>query len=170
LRLWGDLRTPDELYDLGALSPDAYRITQLLEVAGEPLGTRELREKAGFPTGKEQRAAYLKAVEELDTKMLLAKVFYSGSEDGAMSHALVAIRHPEPISRAEEMGFEEALHEFLQMYLPQAVYALPPVLARHVRLPEQALRSGLDRLVSENKARPPGVSASRAAYYAADCD
>ena len=75
LRLRGELRTPDELYDAGELSEPAYRIAQALEAAGGVLTTGELRQHAGFPTGKAERAAYLKAVEALDTRLMLAKVF-----------------------------------------------------------------------------------------------
>jgi hypothetical protein len=53
LRLRGELRTSDELYDLGALSEGAYRIVQALEQSDGVLGTGELRQAANFPTGKE---------------------------------------------------------------------------------------------------------------------
>jgi hypothetical protein len=54
-------RHPDELYELGELSADALRISQALETTSSPMSTDELRSAAGFPTGKPQRAAYLKA-------------------------------------------------------------------------------------------------------------
>ena len=80
LRLCGETRTPDELYDAGELSPSAYRVAQALERAGGALSTGALRQEAGFPTGKESRQAYLKAVDELDSLLLLAKVFAADSD------------------------------------------------------------------------------------------
>ena len=75
LRLCGEHRSPDELYDAGEISADAHRIARALAMAGGVLSTADLRRQAGFPTGKPQRAAYLKAVQELDARLLLAKVF-----------------------------------------------------------------------------------------------
>src|SRR5262245_26971208 len=146
LRLRGELRTPDELYHAGELSDGALRVARALEEAGGVLSTGELRHAAGFPTGKAQRAAYLKAVEELDTRLLLAKVFSSDNED--MSHALVSVRYPEHVAAAERMGREKALEQFLKTYLSQAIYALPGLLAKHLKLPEPELRAGFERLVA----------------------
>jgi hypothetical protein len=150
LRLRGELRAPDELYGAGELSSGAQRIARVLEESGGVLSTGELRRAAGFPTGKAQRAAYLKAVEELDTRLLLAKVFSGESED--MSHALVSIRYPEHVAAAERMGREQALELFLKTYLPQAIYALPGPLAKHLKLPEAELRAGFEQLVAANGA------------------
>ena len=148
LRLVGDTRTPDELYDLGTISADAYRVAQVLEGGGGALSTRELRDAAHFPTGKEQRAAYLKAVDELDTRLLLAKVF---TPDGEMGHALVSVRHPEALETAERMSREEAVDRFLATYLPHAVYIVPPVLAKHLGVPIDELAEGLERLVTSGR-------------------
>jgi hypothetical protein len=150
LRLWGDPRTPDELADLGVLSRDAYRVAQALDEAGGVLGTGELREAAGFPTGKAERSAYLKAVDELDRRLLLAKVFRGDSDD--LSHALVGLRYREHTDAAERMSREEALERFLLAYLPQAVYAAPAILARHLKLGLPELLAGLDRLVAAGQA------------------
>lgn len=162
LRLCGDLRTPDELYDAGELSDDAYRIAQALEEAGGVLSTGELRRAAGFPTGKDQRAAYLKAVEALDTRLLLAKVFAADSDD--MSHALVSLRFPQHFAAAEQMNFDTAIDQFLAAYLPNAIYIAPTLLAKHLKLPEVELRAGLDRLVEAGKA-----SATTLAGYKGTC-
>jgi hypothetical protein len=150
LRLCGELRTPDELYDAGELSGDAYRIAQALDAAGGVLSTSDLRRQAGFPTGKAQRAAYLRAVDELDNRLLLAKVFSVHDDD--MRHALVRARYPEHVAAAEKMPRVDALDAFLTTYLPAAVYAVPAVLAKHLKLPEAELRAGLDRLVSAGRA------------------
>jgi len=144
IRLLGEPRTPDELYDLGAISPDAYRIARVLESAERALSTGELRREAGFPVGKERRAAYLKAVDELETRMLLAKVF--SVDDLDMRHALVSVRYPEHVEAAEQVTREEALDRFLATYLPRAVYAVPARLAKHLGLPEGELRAGLEQL------------------------
>ncbi len=165
LRLCGELRTPDELYDAGALSAEAYRIATALESAGGTLTTGQLRKEAGFPTGKPQRAAYLKAVDELDSRLLLAKVFSPCHEDDdgveagsggetAMGHALVRLRYPQHVAAAEALTREEALDRFLRSYLPAALYAAPPALAKALRLAETDLRAGLQRLEREGVAVP----------------
>jgi hypothetical protein len=146
LRLWGELRAPDELDHMGAISPNAYRIARVLEDADGPLSTGELRAAAGFAAGKEQRSAYLKAVDELESRLLLAKVLLPGGDD--MHHALVSARYREHIEAAERLSRAQALEQVLSAYLPCAVYALPGILARHLRLDEPELRGGLDRLVA----------------------
>lgn len=163
LRLFGELRTPDELYDTGVISQPAYRVAQALEVAGGALSTGELRWQAGFPTGKEQRTAYLKAVEELDTRLLLAKVFSPGDED--MRHALVAARYPEYVAAAEKLTRDAALDVFLSTYLPSAAYALPIPLARHLKLPDAELRAALDRLVSAGRAHSTTLAGQKGVCY-----
>jgi hypothetical protein len=150
LRLWGELRMPDELYDNRLITPEAYRVAKALDDAGHPLSTGELRERAGFPTGKAQRAAYLKAVEELETRLLLAKVFEEG--EGDAFHTLVSDRYREHMDAAERLTREAALDAFLATYLPSAVYALPKTLAKHLKLPEAELCAGLERLVAAKHA------------------
>ncbi|HEU5369354.1 MAG TPA: hypothetical protein VFU69_12855 [Ktedonobacterales bacterium] len=150
LRLCAETRVPDELYDSGAMSAEAYRITQALEEAGGTLSTGELRKAANFPTGKSSRAAYLKALEELEIRLLVGKFFQAGQDD--TYHTLIASRYQSYLTSAEHLTREEALDTLLQTYLPQAVYALPTVLARHLRLPEPELRAGLERLAASGQA------------------
>jgi hypothetical protein len=150
LRLRGDLRTPAELYRAGELSTDAHRIAQVLHECGGELSTGELRRQAGFPNGKPQRAAYLKAVEELDTRLLLAKVFSETEDD--MRHALVSMRYPSYAAKAEQMTDTEAFERLLMAYLPNAIYAAPTVLAKHLKLAEAPLRAALDRLTASGQA------------------
>src|SRR6266536_5136975 len=114
LQVRGDLHTPEQIYQAGELSNDALRIAQALEQTGGVLSTGELRRIAGFPTGKPQRAAYVKAIEELDTRLLLAKVF--SEDDLDMRHALVAMRYPEHVAQAEELSRAAALRQFLLAY------------------------------------------------------
>jgi hypothetical protein len=163
LRLRGELRSSDELYDTGAISPDAHRILQALEDAKGVLGTGELRQAAGFPTGKAERAAYLKAVNELDTRLMVAKVFSLDDED--MRHALVRARYPEAMDVAENMGQEEAMDRFLLAYLPHALYAAPATLARDLQLPEVAIRAGLDRIVALGQAEPVALEGYKGRSY-----
>lgn len=154
LRLRGDLRTPDELFDLGVISDGAYCIASALEAAGGVLSTAELRKAAGFPTGKEQRAAYQKAVEELDTRLMLTKEF--SSDDDEMHHALVMERYRDYLIAAEKLSVDQAIDRLLAAYLPNAVYALPIPLARHLGIDEAPLRAALDRLVGQGKAQQFG--------------
>jgi hypothetical protein len=162
LRLRGDLRDPEELYDLGQLSNAAYRVARALAEAGGVLDTGTLRRAAGFPTGKDQRAAYLKAVAELDAKLLLAKVFSPGDEE--MRHALVQLRYPDHVAAAEALTREAALDLFLATYLPHAAYAVPTPLARHLGLPLPELRAALDRLVAQGQARSAAVPGEKEAW------
>ncbi len=152
LRLRGEQRTPAQVYRDGELSEGAHRIAQALEQSGGALDTGELRRLAGFPTGKSERAAYLKAVEELDTRLLLAKVFSADESDTDMAHALVSARYPQQVAAARELGREAALDLLLGAYLPAAAYALPTPLARHLKLPEPELRAGLERLAAAGRA------------------
>lgn len=144
LRLRAELRPLEDLYAAGELSRDAYRVGQVLQAAERPLSTGELRSQAGFPTGKSERAAYLKAVEELDIRLLVAKVFSKENED--MYHVWVAARYPQQVEEAVKMTREQALDLFLHAYLPHAAYVVPTVLAKHLSLPEAELRAGLARL------------------------
>jgi hypothetical protein len=163
LRLFADLRMPDELYDSGVISSAAYRITQALEAAGGALTTGELRAAAGFPAGREQRAAYLKALEELDTRLLLARFFTPGDDDA--HHALLYLRFREHVDAAERLTRAEALDQALRVYLPTAVYAAPTILARHLRLEEDELCAGLDRLVEGGQAEKRALPGYKGECY-----
>lgn len=163
LRLWGELRMPDELYDNRLITPEAYRIASALDGAGRPLSTSELRERAGFPTGKDQRNAYLKAVEELETRLILAKVFEEGEDDAY--HALVAERYREHVDAADRLTREAALDAFLATYLPAAVYALPTTLAKHLKLPEAELSAALERMVTSGHAEQASLDSVKGISY-----
>ncbi len=163
LRLRGEVRTPAELYAAGTLSIDAFRIAQALETAGGTLSTGELRKAAGFPTGKAQRAAYLKAVVELDTRLLLAKVFATDDED--MHHALVRTRYPAQVAAAERLTREEALTQLLVPYLSHAIYATPATLAKDLRIPAAELLAGLNGLVAAHQAAPFSFTDEKSISY-----
>jgi hypothetical protein len=163
LRLRGELRSAEELYDAGEISANALRLGEALEGAGEALATGDLRREAGFPTGKEQRAAYLKALDELDRRLLVAKVFSPGSTD--MSHTLVRTRYPEALATAERLTRDEALEQLLQPYLPAAGYVVPPTLAKHLGLAEPELRTALDRFVASGDLAPATLAGQRGQCY-----
>jgi hypothetical protein len=163
LRLRGELRTSDELYDVGTLSDNAYRIVQALEQSDGVLGTGELRKAANFPTGKEHRAAYLKAVEELDTRLILAKVF--SPDDTEMRHTLVASRYRRYLEDADALTEDDALDRFLLTYAPQAVYVVPTVLAKHLKLSEALVRAALDRLEGRAQVRLEALPGQKEEVY-----
>jgi hypothetical protein len=165
LCLRAELHMPDELYDRGELSNGAYRIVQALEASGGVLTTADLRKAAGFPTGKEHRTAYLKAVDELDSRLLLAKVFPRDGEGDEMAHALVRVRYREYADAADAMTQEDALHTLLLTYLPAATYASPVPLARHMKLKEETLRGGLERLVEDAHAQRVSLAGQKGTCY-----
>ncbi|MFN8540804.1 MAG: hypothetical protein U0232_25415 [Thermomicrobiales bacterium] len=121
-----------------------------LTEAGGVLDTGTLRRAAGFPTGKEQRVAYLKAVAELDAKLLLAKVFSPDDQD--MRHILVQTRYPEHVAAAENLTRDAALDHPSPPTSPTLPTPPPPPLARHLGLPLPELRAALDRLIAKNQA------------------
>jgi hypothetical protein len=149
LKLCGDLRSPEELYTLGLLSTHALRIAEALEEAGGVLSTGELRKIAGFPTGKEQRATFLKAIEELDTRLISAKVFTNDGDH--MSHALVQICCPEPLATAQQLERADAIKQLLLTYLPHACYIQPDRFAKSLKLPAKDVTDGVQSLVTEEK-------------------
>lgn len=146
LRLRGEFRAPAELYEAGDLSNGAYRIANALDEAGCELDTGELRTAAGFPTGKERRAAYLKAVAELESRLILAKVFSPAEGDQNMRHTLVRLRYPEQCAAAEQLSRDAALDQLLRTYLAAAVDVVPDVLAKDLGIPAPELRAGLSRV------------------------
>jgi hypothetical protein len=152
LRLRGTLRPPDELYAAGELSASAYRIVQVLTDCGGVLSTSDLRALAGFPTGKAERAAYLKAIAELDARLLLAKVFADDDED--MRHALVGVRYPQHTAAAAHLSYAAALEQLLITYLAHAKYVLPATLARHLGLPATELRTALQVMADSHRVTP----------------
>ena len=163
LRLRADGRMPDELFDLGVISADAYRIAQALERSGGVLSTGRLREEAGFPTGKEQRTAFLRAIAELDGLLLLAKTFVGDEED--MYHALIPVHFREYAAEADRMSSEDALRLLLARYLPEAVFAVPGVLSRHLGIPQEELEAGLLGLVEEGAATAVVPAGEKRAVY-----
>ncbi|HEV3309500.1 MAG TPA: hypothetical protein VG815_03160 [Chloroflexota bacterium] len=163
LRLVGDPRTADELFDFGVISSEAYRIAQALDGATDPLGTADIRKQAGFPTGKEHSSAYHKGLAELEHRLVVTSEFKQSDEDGTKHHGLIFVRYPEQVKAAEAMTREDAVDTFLAEYLPAARYAVPSVLARHMRVPEIEIAGGLERLCEKGvvgTVQPPGMKSS----------
>jgi hypothetical protein len=159
LRLRDALRTPEELHAAGALSAGAHRVARVLADCDGVLSTGVLRVLAGYPTGRAERAAFLRAVAELDDRLLLAKVFADEDED--MRHALVHVRYPQHVAAARDLSFEAALDELLMTYLPLAAYARPAALARAFGVAPAAVLAGLQRLAEAGRAAPePGPGES----------
>ena len=155
LRLRAPLGTPDELHGAGALSAGALRIARVLTDCDGVLSTGVLRALAGYPTGKAERAAFLRAVAELDDRLLLAKVFAGDDDD--MRHALVHVRYPEHVAAARALTAEAALDRLLMTYLPLAAYTRPAPLAKAMGLPAADVVAGLERLAGAGYAVPvPG--------------
>jgi hypothetical protein len=147
LNLVADLRTPDELFDFGVISADAYRIAQCLDGIDETRNTGEIRKEAGFPTGKDHSARYHKGLAELENRLLITTEF--GTEgDGSKRHGLIFERQPSDVTAALAMTTASAVDALLAAYLPSARYAVPSILAKHVRIDESELIAGLDRLTA----------------------
>lgn len=163
LRLRGERRAPDELFELGQISANAYRIANVLEAAGGTLTTRDLRAEAGFPSGKEHRSAYLKAMEELDTRLMVGKTFSAGEDE--MSHQLVFVVHREHLTAADSLTEADAWDAFLLAYLPLAAFISPSVLARHLGVDAQNLATAIERLVHQTAVREERIEGYKGTCY-----
>jgi len=142
-----DRREPEAQYADGMLSNEAIRIVRAFEGTAGVLSTKDLRQRAGFPTGKAERAAYLRGVEELDSRLLLAKIFDVGGEGDDMSHALVRVKYESQVAEALQLSPEKALESFLGRYLPQAIYIEPKVFTKHLRLSAATMDAAIEGLV-----------------------
>ncbi|HEY0868265.1 MAG TPA: hypothetical protein VGE01_12840, partial [Fimbriimonas sp.] len=111
-------RHPEELHELGLISGNALRIASALEEARRPMQTDELRKAAGFPTGKENRSAYLKGLEELGARMITGKHFLPTAEN---TEVLNDLHYPEASAAARRMTPDEALALLLKRLLPEWV-------------------------------------------------
>ncbi len=160
LRLRAEFRTPDELYDFGVISANAYRIARALEDSGSTLSTGEIRQQAGFPTGKESGVAYHKALQELDDRLLITSEFAS-DEEGQKRHGLMYVRHRDAVDLAEGMTPEDAVKQLVEAYLPAAAYILPVTFAKHLSLDGAAVAEALEGMRESGKlesVEKPGFS------------
>jgi hypothetical protein len=152
-----EMRTPDELYDAGLISEPAYKVASAFDGTDGVLSTKELRERAGFPTGKDNRARYLKALGELESLLLIAKRFGEGPAGEDMNHALVDVHYREFSEKARAGGPEAGLVGLLERYLPGAVFLDPKVFSRHLRLSPEALDAAIGAMVAAGKAERAGA-------------
>ena len=60
-------------------------------------------------------------------------------------------QYPEQVAEASRLSLDEALDQFLQVYLPQAVYAHPPILAKDLKISAAALSSTFERLMAAHQ-------------------
>lgn len=142
-----EMRTPDELYDSGLISESAYKIASAFEDKDGVLSTKDLRTRGGFPTGKDNRARYLKALAELEGLLLVANRFAAGQDDTDMDHALVDYHYRDFAEQARKIGPDQGLKGLLERYLPRAVYLDTKAFARHLRLDATALDCAIGELV-----------------------
>ncbi|CAA9577021.1 MAG: hypothetical protein AVDCRST_MAG33-3167 [uncultured Thermomicrobiales bacterium] len=161
LHLRGDTRPVDEQVAAGLLSADAHRVAGALASNGGTLTTGELRRVAGFETGRERRAAYLRAIAELDRRLLLGRGFGppDAPNDGDMRQTLVAVRYPEAVAAARAMAAATAMRHLLTAYLSGAVLIRPSLFARHLGLDRSAVEAALATMAREGiveRFRPEG--------------
>ena len=151
LRLRADTRSADALYAAGLLSDDARRVADALADAGEPLTTGELRQLAGFETGKERRAAYLKAIAELDKRLMIGRAFGSpdNPDDTGMRQTLVSVSYPDAVSAAESLDAGAAMRALLTRYVAAARVLRPRLFGRHLGLTAIDVEAALDVLTSD---------------------
>ena len=155
LRLRGDLRSAGEQPATGSLSLDAQRIVDALAGNGGTLTTGDLRRTAGFETGRERRAAYLRAIAELDRRLLIGRSFgpIDDPDDHDMRQTLVVTRYPDAIAAASELDADAALRQLLTRYLSAAVFVRPSILARHLGLDRADTERALAGLATDGLAR-----------------
>lgn len=145
-------RDLEAVYRAGELSLEARRVAQAYADGETVLSTKELRARAGFPTGKENRAAYLRAVDELESRLLLAKAFPAEEGEDDMAHAWVPAAYPEAVAKARAMKPDDAFAELLGRVLPWAVFLDPKVVARHLRVDLARVHAAGETLAQNGKA------------------
>lgn len=145
-------RAPEDLYAAGELSADGLKLAKAFDGSDGILTTKELRARGGFEKGKENRTAYLKAVEELDSRLWLAK--RCGQDGDEMSHALIRMYYPDATREGLAMEPVAALARLLGDVVRHSVYFDPKPLGRHLRAPVATLDSALSRLVDEGAIHP----------------
>ncbi|HEV2529691.1 MAG TPA: crosslink repair DNA glycosylase YcaQ family protein [Thermomicrobiales bacterium] len=156
LALRGDTRPPAAQHADGLLSDDALRVAEALEHNGGTLSTPDLRRAAGFETGKDRRAAYLRAVAELDRRLLVGRTFGPPDDidDTDMRQTLIAARYPDAVAAAEGLAPDEAIRTLLVRYLGAAAFVRPVIFARHLGLERRAVEAALADLAREGLVRP----------------
>ncbi len=142
----------EKLYADGKLSNDAIRVVRSFEGTNGVQSTKEIRQRAGFPTGKAERACYLKAIEELDSRLMLAKVFGAEADSDDMNHALVRTKYSDFVDAGLRVSPETALVNFLREYLSQSIFIDTKVFSRNLRISPALIGSAIIELDKSKKA------------------
>ncbi len=154
LRLRG-LPSAGEQHATGSLSVDARRIVDALADNGGTLTTGDLRRAAGFETGRERRAAYLRAITELDRRLVLGRGFGppDDPDDQDMRQTLIASRYPDAVAAAGALNVDGALRQLLTRYVFAAVVIRPVILARDLGLDRADVERSLAGLATDGLVR-----------------
>lgn len=139
-------RTAAELFEAGELSADAKKLADAFTGTAGILSTKELRSRGGFDKGKENRAAYLKALEELDSRLWVAKRFEAEGKGDEMLHALVALQYPDAHAASLRLDPQEALAQLLLEIVRNSIYLDPKPLGRHLSCGPTRLDAALKTL------------------------
>jgi hypothetical protein len=147
-------RPAPELYESGELSQPALRVWECLASHKEPVSTGDLRQGAGFPKGKEHRAAYLKAVTELEAALYLVKTFAAveGNAD-EMGHGLVQNLFPKAWSAARAMSRDVAIEKLILHHMEANCFIETAPFARALRLPPASVKEKQEQLLQSGRVK-----------------
>ena len=81
-----------------------------------------------------------------------------------MHHTLVRKQYPDQVAQASRLSLDEALDQFLQVYLPQAVYVNTPILAKDLKIPAAALSTSFERLLAAHQVIPIPLTRNISGY------
>ncbi len=142
-----------QAYSHGALSYDAKRVYDCLKQLGaQP--TQTLKRNAGF-IGKEGNARYHRALDELQTKLLVAAM--GATNEGAAWPSqifdLVAHWFESETRHAKTLDVQTARGALIERYLKTVLAASPDALARLFQIPRPELKPLLDELAQAKKLR-----------------
>jgi winged helix DNA-binding protein len=136
----------------GRLSDVARRIIEFLAANGETQ-TKRMRAELGI-TSKEGRAAYAKAIDEVQRLMYVARVRAVGEfrEDYNYTYDLFVHRYPETVRAAERISSADATLALLSRTLELAGAVTEKQLARLFEWDEAASRRAVERAERERRA------------------
>jgi len=152
---FGRAGEPDDHMDdvrAGRLSDVARRIIEYLAANGETQ-TKRMRAELGI-TSKEGRAAYGKAIDEVQRLMYVARVRAVGEfrEDYNYTYDLFLRRYPETVRAAERMSSADAAAALLSRTLELAGAVTEKQLARLFDWDEALTRRAIERAERERRA------------------
>lgn len=152
---FGRAGEPDDHMDdvrAGRLSDVARRIIEFLAANGETQ-TKRMRAELGI-TSKEGRAAYAKAIDEVQRLMYVARVRAVGEfrEDYNYTYDLFLRRYPETVRAAEGLSSADATLVLLSRTLELAGAVTERQLARLFDWDEAVTRRAIERAERERRA------------------